>query len=377
MENVYKNVTISEKKSYLISKLRFLKVEETPLMEAHEVRILVIVASTILCFGFLISGRIYVILSKRKAEAAIDRLFLSNTILGVICHPLILVYYICSHLLFPMSDYIGTVGCLLNTQLLDVFVRFYHFCFPASVALLRYLFVVEHLWVKSKGLKTVVNYVIALTLILPLVMTVSVQFPISEFIHGPYQFCIGRFETYFNPTHPDPFTPGRREGKRHCEDTGTWAFEPNINDFEQIFRVILLSSCWMTKGIYWIAMLSLPEIVLYYITFEHIKIHTNRTELSGILNPEVMNRRKQKNTLNIIMTFWAWLAQFATNITYVIVLKLFFGKYRFFQALFAAFTVSLNFNIMPLFYIALADEDLKSAILRKEYSTAARLFFYF
>jgi hypothetical protein len=30
-----------------------------------------------------------------------------------------------------------------------------------------------------------------------------------------------------------------------------------------------------------------------------------------------------------------------------------------------------------LFYIALADEDLKSAILKKEYSTAARLFFYF
>jgi hypothetical protein len=377
MEYLSKYTNFSAKKNDFIATVKFTRVEETPLMEPYKVRILVSLAIVIICLGFLISGRIYVILSKRKTEAAIDKLFLSNTVLGLICHPLILVYYIGSHLLFPMSDYIGTVGCLLNAQLLDVFVRFYHFCFPASVALLRYLFVVKHLWVKSVGMKTVVNYIIALTLILPLIMTISVQFPISEFIHGPFQFCIGRFETYFNPTHPDPFTPGRRDGERHCVPTERWAFEPNINEVEQALRILLLSSCLITKAIYWIAMLSLPEIILYCITFLHIKVHTNRTELSGILNPETINRRKQKNTLNIIMTFWAWLAQFATNITYIIVLKLFFGKHRFFQALFAEFTVCLNFNILPLFYIALADEDLKSAILKKEYSMAARLFFYF
>jgi hypothetical protein len=88
------------------------------------------------------------------------------------------------------------------------------------------------------------------------------------------------------------------------------------------------------------AMLSVPEIVLYGSTFCWLIKNTKRTELAGILKPEVMKRRRQKNALNIAMTFWAWLAQFVSNIMYIIVIKLFFGKLKFHQALFSILTIS-------------------------------------
>ncbi len=89
---------------------------------------------------------------------------------------------------------------------------------------------------------------------------------------------------------------------------------------------------------------------------------------------EVIKHRKQQNSLNIIMTVWTGIAQFVTNIIYIIVIKIFFGGDKFYQDLLAVFTISLNFNILPLFYIALADENFKSAFLRREYLNAIRLF---
>ena len=58
------------------------------------------------------------------------------------------------------------------------------------------------------GMKTVVNSIIALTIIVPLMMTLSVQYPIFDWVHGPYNRCIGRFDTVFSPLDPDPITPG-------------------------------------------------------------------------------------------------------------------------------------------------------------------------
>jgi hypothetical protein len=49
----------------------------------------------------------------------------------------------------------------------------------------------------------VVTSCIAFSLVVPFV-----SYPVADFIHGPYYHCIGRFEVYFNPTHPDPLTPG-------------------------------------------------------------------------------------------------------------------------------------------------------------------------
>jgi hypothetical protein len=177
-------------------------------MEMKHTIIVDFLALLILFLGVPIHLRIFKILSKKNNEQAIDKLFMSNTILNLICQPIVLTYYFTSHLIFPMCDYIGTWGCLFSIHLMDVFVRFYGFCFPVSIALVRYLFVVQYSWVKFVGMKSVVNFVITLTVIVPMIMTLSVQFPISDFIHGPFNRCIGRFETFFNPMHPDPITPG-------------------------------------------------------------------------------------------------------------------------------------------------------------------------
>ena len=75
------------------------------------------------------------------------------------------------------------------------------------------------------------------------------------------------------------------------------------------------------------------------------------------------------------MTIWTGIAQFVTNIIYIIVIKIFFGKDKFYQDLLAVFTISLNFNILPLLYIALADENFKSAFLKKDYLNAVKMFF--
>jgi hypothetical protein len=76
------------------------------------------------------------------------------------------------------------------------------------ITVLRYLFVVHSFRVKSIGMVNVVWTVIALSILFPLFITLSIQYPVSDFIHGPLNLCIGRFEVYFNPYHPDTKTEG-------------------------------------------------------------------------------------------------------------------------------------------------------------------------
>jgi predicted lysophospholipase L1 biosynthesis ABC-type transport system permease subunit len=163
----------------------------------------------------------------------------------------------------------------------------------------------------------------------------------------------------------------------YCQETRRWAFDPEASLVAFPFRLLLMSGCVLTNLILWIVMFSIPEITLYSMTFGYIIRHTNRTALSGILRPEVIKKRKQQNSLNLMMTFWTWFAQFITNIIYIILLMVFFGRNRFTQAILAAFTVSLNFIVLPLFYVMLADEAFKSAILRKDYIGVVKIFLDF
>ena len=80
-----------------------------------------------------------------------------------------------------------------------VFLRIYSYCFPMMITVLRYLFVVHSMKVKCFGMARVVNFVILLSILLPILMTISFQYPLSDYIHWSYNNCIGRFEVYFNP----------------------------------------------------------------------------------------------------------------------------------------------------------------------------------
>jgi hypothetical protein len=116
----------------------------------------------------------------------------------------------------------------------------------------------------------------------------------------------------------------------------------------------------------------------YYVFNTESQNSTNyiRTKsfITGLLNPEIIKNRKQKNNLNIIMTFWVWFAQFVNNIIYMVLIKMFLGKVRFYHSLLAVLTIFVNFNVLPLFYIVIADEDFKMAIVQKEYLIVAKLF---
>ena len=82
-----------------------------------------------------------------------------------------------------------------------------------------------------------------------------VQFPISDEHHGPYNYCIGRFETYFNPTHPDPLTPGRRTRTSFCQNLS------GISGF------LMELSCKTSVIIFLSSTLCIPESLLYMVSY--------------------------------------------------------------------------------------------------------------
>jgi hypothetical protein len=92
---------------------------------------------------------------------------------------------------------------------------------------------------------------------------------------------------------------------------------------------------------------------------------------------EAIKRRKQQNTLNIYLTFWAWLAQFLTNMFNIVLIQAFFGKNVFVHAICALLHLTLNFNVLPFFYVVFADENIKTAIYYKEYKEVIKLFLTF
>ena len=163
----------------------------------------------------------------------------------------------------------------------------------------------------------------------------------------------------------------------YCTETQLCALDSGVSKAQFPFRLLLLMSCLLTTNSMWIIFSGLPEIVMYSITFSYIKRSTNQTAVSGILRPEIIKKRRKQNTLNLIMTFWTWLVQFITNILCVVVMKLFFGKDRYFQTLFATFLVFLNFNILPLFYVALADNEFKTAIMNRDFRSIVNIFIDF
>ena len=112
-------------------------------------------------------------------------------------------------------------------------------------------------------------------------MTISLQYPVSDYIHGPFNYCKGRFEVFFNPTHPDPITPGRREGERHCVEAQRWALESvAASRIDRLFKVSVFVSCKISRTLFYILTMSLPEMIIYPITFLSIIIHNNQVLIS-------------------------------------------------------------------------------------------------
>lgn len=179
--------------------------------------------------------------------------------------------------------------------------------------------------------------------------------------------CIGRFETFFNPLRLEPINSGGHQRESHCFRTSEWVMEVHPGTAQFYLRLSWFFCCKTSVYITRVVMLGLPEMTLYYITFRHMLRHNQRTALSGIISQDIVRKRKKQNKLNIMVTFWAWLAQLVTNIIYLLLMYGFYGKARFFHSLLATCTICLNFNILPLFYTIMVDDDFKKALLRKDF----------
>jgi hypothetical protein len=118
-------------------------------------------------------------------------------------------------------------------------------------------------------------------------------------------------------------------------------------------------NCLISRNLFYILTLSLPEMVMYGIAFKSIVRHTNLLAISGLLQPEKIKKRRKKNLVNIYMTFWAWVVQLISNICLISLVKFFYGKSQFFFNLFGLLSICLSFNILPFIYIVMASEKHK------------------
>jgi hypothetical protein len=259
---------------------QFWTVEEQPLLGPPKSTVLSVFGVLILFVGLVIQSRVHLMLKKQKQEGAavaIDRLFKTNNYVISLFQPAFMIYWIISFSLFPMVDYIGEYGCIFFSLLLQTFISSYCLIFPLSVVILRYILVVHSIRIKKFGINKLVNTILILSLVIPIIMTLSLQYPVSDYVHGPYNYCKGRFEVYFNPTHPDAITPGRREGEKNCVESKRWANDSMFSTrIEHFFKVSVFISCTISRHLLYILTMSLPEMVLYPLTFRHIIKHNKQ-----------------------------------------------------------------------------------------------------
>lgn len=285
------------------------------------------------------------------------------------------VYFVAKSLIFPIGDYIGKFGCGFLMLFLDIFIRFFALAIPFSTSLLRFTFVMLSSRFMSRTIHKWATGIIYMPLVVSILEALIVQFPPSDFAQGPYNYCLGRFEVYFNPQHPDPITPGRRQGLDWCdihyqllyESYGSWPLFA--------FRLIHFILCRAAILVYFVFVLSFPEAILYAITFWSILGSTNAAAVSGILRSDVLKRRKKQNYLNIYLTFWAWVIQYFTNTCNLLVTKYIYGRSPFLHSLFSLFQLTFNFTIMPFLYVLVADETIKTHLIKKEFVAALKLLF--
>ena len=83
---------------------------------------------------------------------------------------------------------------------------------------------------------------------------------------------------------------GRREGARHCIEAQRWAFDNTTNSghIQHLFKVGIFVSCKVSRNLFYILSLSLPEFVIYPILFFYITSHNNRIAANGILKPGIV-----------------------------------------------------------------------------------------
>ena len=159
-----------------------------------------------------------------------------------------------------------------------------------------------------------------------------------------------------------------------CEEKRNWANESyGTNEF--YLRLLLCAGCVVSKWIFFISAAGIPEMVLYPLTFHYIVRHTDITASANILKPEIIKKRRQQNSLNIYLTFWTWIAQFLTNMCALSIMTVVRGQSLFMHGLFAVLHLTINFNVLPVFYVVAVDDKIKAALHKRQFREAMKVFF--
>lgn len=274
-----------------------------------------------------------------------------------------------------MKDLIGRIGCGFSMLGLDIYVRFLALEVPFLIALIRYLFVTQSYFLKPENKMKATKFISALAVILPVLVTLFTQFPIEDFPQGPYNFCLGRFEVYYNPLHNDTTTPGRRAGLDICDIHTKYAFDGDTDLGRRMVWFVLMCLCHTSRSSYILLSTSLPEAVLYILTFWHLKKATNKIASSGVLRPEAMRMRRKQNTFSIYYSLAAWVLQFLNNSFQIFSRIVFIGTNYYLHALFAIFTLTFNFAILPFLYMVAGSDDVKSHLKKFELKAAFQAFY--
>ena len=75
---------------------------------------------------------------RRGFTAEIERIFLTNSIVGSIGYPVLLLYMTVNNFYYPMADIVGgKIGCFVILQFIDTYVRYFSQLFPIAVAAVR------------------------------------------------------------------------------------------------------------------------------------------------------------------------------------------------------------------------------------------------
>ena len=76
---------------------------------------------------------------------------------------------------------------------------------------------------------------------------------------------------------------GRRSGEFYCEASQKMAAETTPGSLDRLLKQLLFLCCKTSYFLFWTISVSIPEIILYPLTFRHIVNHTKNAAKSGML----------------------------------------------------------------------------------------------
>jgi len=273
---------------------------------------------------------------------------------------------------FPISNLIGTFGCAFILLILDIFIRLQPLILSVALALTRYSLIIvsKHYYIKRAA-----NIILYGSYILSAFIVIFIQLPPSEYGQASFYVCIGRFEVFFNPLHPDAVSPGRRREIDVCQRWNQpFDEESEQGRWQPAIQTVFFIGCRISALVIIAISSGIPQIFLYFRLYRNIHLHNKRIFSMNLLKPEVERQRHKQGKMNIHTTCLAWIIEGISNAFNVFYAKYLYGMSPFVHLLSSVLQLSFNFVFMPFLFVIVADVEIRSALYHGRIKEAAELF---